>query len=85
MWATEERDYGLRKTGVYLQVLAMGKKTDNRFHHKASLCSQSTLAYITYTCTQHDGKITFHKKRPRGRNKEIQFDLCKNGLRHVSV
>jgi hypothetical protein len=34
------RDSGyVRKTRVYVRVLAMGKKTQKRFHHQTSLCS----------------------------------------------
>jgi len=53
MWTMTECGY-VRKTRVYIQVLAMGKKTQKRFHHQTFICSLPLL--ILYTLLQSTGK-----------------------------
>jgi len=62
MWFITERGY-VRKTGLYIQVLAMGKKTQKRFHHRP--------LYVVYPCLYYRYSVYTQYKARRKTKKYI--------------
>jgi hypothetical protein len=62
MWSITERGY-VRKTRVYIQVLAMGKKTQRRFHHRHH--------YVVYPCLYY--RYSVYLIQSKKKNKSYVF------------